>query len=221
MVLFVDSNKFRREKLARRCRTSDLPSMAIEYGDYGCYMKPLVTVLVDPQRSFMKELKRNENTLFVVVVKREEYLSLYPDMVVVYDGKGEISPEKIKEIIKTKTEYNLFDDYANFVNMSWDVNEAYCTGARLYLSKTDFKILKFFFYNYGKIFRYDEIFEYLHYTGRIIEKTFDGYTQRINRRCIENAVENVIAKRKTGYEMPILTGDSPRKYNKRLNVLLI
>lgn len=221
MVLFVDSNKFRREKLSRRCRTSDLPSMAIEYGDYGCYMKPLVTVLIDPQRSFMKELKRNENTLFIVVVKKEEYLSLYPDIVTVYNSRGEISPEEIAEIVKSNTVYDLSEDYANFVHMSWKTNEAYCNGKRLCLGKTDFKILKFFFYNYGKIFRYDEIFEYLHYTGRIIEKTFDGYTQRINRRCIKKAVENVIAKRKTGYEMPILTGDSPRKYDKRLNVLLI
>ena len=72
MVLFVDSNKFRREKLARMCRTSNLPSMAIDFEDYDYYAKPLVTVLVDPPKSFMATLKRYERTLFIVVIKREE-----------------------------------------------------------------------------------------------------------------------------------------------------
>jgi len=221
MVLFVDSNKFRREKLSRRCRTSDLPSMSIEYADFDYYIKPLVTVLVDPQRAFMNKLNRNENTLYIVVVKKEEYLSLYPDLCVHFDPMGEITPEKIRDFIISKTRFNLREDIENFVCISMIDNDAYCDGARLFLGKTDFKIIRFFFYNYGKIFRYDEIFEYLHYTGRIKTKTFDGYTQRINRKCISNAVENAIAKRKTGYEMPILTGDSPRKYDKRLNVFLI
>ncbi len=221
MVLFVDSNKFRREKLSRRCRTSDLPSMSINYEEFDCFVKPLVTVLIDPTKSFMKDLKRSERTLYIIIVKKEEYLTLYPGLCVHYDIKGEISPEEICELIRAHTGYNLSEDMDNHVCVDMKIKDAFCDNKRLYLGKTDFKILRFFFYNYGKIFTYDEIFEYLHYTGKIVTKTFDGYVQRINRSCIRNLVENAIAKRTVGYEMPILTGDSPRKYDKRLNVLLI
>lgn len=221
MILFVDSNKYRRDRLSRICRTNDLPAMGIGYDDYDFYTKPLVTILIDPQKSFIKDLKRNERTLYIVVVKKEEYLTLYHDLYVYYDPKGEIHFEKIYEIIKSQTNYNLYEDIENHICISMEKTDAYCDGCRLFLCKTDFKILRFFFYNYGKIFRYDEIFEYLHYSDRIKTKTFDGYTQRINRSCARNAVENVISKRKLGYEMPVLTGDSPRKYDKRLNILLI
>ena len=66
MVLFVDSNKFRREKLARMCRTSDLPSMAIDFEDYDYYAKPLVTVLVDPPKSFMYKLPYQSSLSMIV-----------------------------------------------------------------------------------------------------------------------------------------------------------
>lgn len=46
MVLFIDFNTYRREKLARSCRTNDMPSMAIGYEDYKYYTKPLLLCLL-------------------------------------------------------------------------------------------------------------------------------------------------------------------------------
>lgn len=92
-------------------------------------------------------------------------------------------------------------------------------GRSIPLCKSDLKILRFFLYNQTKTFRYDEIFEYLHYTGRIKDKTFDGYVQRINRTTIEHHREKMIYKRRLGYEMPVLTGKNPHLYDQRFNIL--
>ena len=115
MVLVVDSNEYRREKIARRCRTSDLPAMAIDYEYYGCYTFPLVTVIIDPKKDFLANFRSNENTLFILVVKREENKIIRNDVYTVCCMDGYISPDKIKEIIFEKFSYNLKDDGFNRV----------------------------------------------------------------------------------------------------------
>jgi len=221
MVLFVDSNKFRREKLARMCRTEDLPAMSIGFEDYKYYTKPLVTVLVDPPKSFTATLNRNERTLFIVVIKREEQRKYYSDMCTVTDDSGMIYPEKITEIIKERTEFNLVKDIFTYLYMNMEEKEPILDGKVLFLTKTQFKILRFFFYNNQRTFRYDELFEYFHYNGRIKYKTFDGHVQSINRHSRYRHREQLIFKRRTGYEMPELTGFNPYAHDQRFNVLQI
>ena len=218
MVLFVDSNKYRRERLARACRTSNLPSMSIDYEYYGSYTLPLVTVLIDPTRSFVAKLNRNENTLFIIVVKWEGNRALYPDFCTFCNSSGEISPDDIKRIALEKLGLNFDNDSINRIRVFMDKKEANFHCRSIPLSKSDLKILRFFLYNYTKVFRYDEIFEYLHYTGRIKDKTFDGYVQRINRVTIEHHREKMIYKRKLGYEMPVLLGKNPHLFDQRYNI---
>lgn len=220
MVLFIDSNTYRREKLARSCRTNDMPSMAIGYEDYKYYTKPLITVLVDPSKSFMQNLNRYENTFYLVIVKRDEHLSLYPGLCSTVEPTGYIKPEKIKNIISDNLGFSLSDDYYNRVHINYPEEKIFVQNEKLYLTKTELKILRFFLYNSERTFRYDEIFEYLHYTNRIKIKTFDGYTQSINRESDKRRRERLIFKHREGYEMPKLTGKNPYLHDQRLNVFL-
>ncbi|MBQ9744968.1 MAG: hypothetical protein IJW19_07580 [Clostridia bacterium] len=221
MVLIVDSNEYRRVKLARRCRTNDIPAMSIGYDDFNYYTKPLVTVLIDPSKAFMQQLNKTEKTLFVVVVKREDQISLYQDICTVCNSIGEITPEQIREVILNNYGYTLNEDSFNCIYINYDNKLCRVRNKKLFITKTELKIIRFFLYNYERIFRYDEIFEYLHYTDRIKIKTFDGYTQAINRKSDKAHREHLIFKRKTGYEMPQLTGINPYFYDQRFNVLLI
>ena len=218
MVLFIDSNEYRRDRLARACRTNNIPSMAVSYDYYKSYTLPLVTVLVDPKRSFVADLKGNENTLFIIVVKWEGNRALYPDYCTFCNSKGEITPDEIKSIVKEKLGLNFDTDYINLMRIIADEGIVKFYGRSIPLGKSDLKILRFFLYNHTKTFRYDEVFEYLHYTGRIKDKTFDGYVQRINRTTIEHHREKMIYKRKLGYEMPILKGKNPHLYDQRFNI---
>ena len=217
MVLFVDSNEYRRDKLARRCRTNDIPSMSIGYDYFGSYTLPLITVLIDPKRSFMSELKRAANTLYIIVVKWEENRALYPDFCTVCNKNGEITPDEITAIAKEKLELTFDDDCINRMHIYRNEEKLIFFGRTILLKRADLKILRFFLYNYTKMFRYDEIFEYLHYTDRIKDKTFDGYVQRINRIALYCHREKMIYKRKLGYEMPELTGRNPHLYDQRYN----
>ena len=129
--------------------------------------------------------------------------------------------DKIKERyngIISELGLNFDNDSINRIRVFMDKKEANFHCRSIPLSKSDLKILRFFLYNYTKVFRYDEIFEYLHYTGRIKDKTFDGYVQRINRVTIEHHREKMIYKRKLGYEMPVLLGKNPHLFDQRYNI---
>ena len=218
MVLFVDSNVYRRDRLSRKCRTNNIPSMSIDYEYYGSYTLPLVTVLVNPTKSFVANLTGKENTLFIIVVKWEENRALYPDYCTFYNSNGEITPDDIRGIVLEKLGLNFENDAINRMRVLMNDKIVKFWGRSIPLCKSDLKILRFFLYNHTKTFRYDEIFEYLHYTGRIKDKTFDGYVQRINRTTIEHHREKMIYKRKLGYEMPVLTGKNPHLYDQRFNI---
>ena len=77
MVLIVDSNKFRREKTSRYLRYDGIPSLSIGYSDFKYYTKPLITVVVDPSKEFISNLKLSDDTLYVIVAKTDRNNDLY------------------------------------------------------------------------------------------------------------------------------------------------
>lgn len=221
MILVVDSNSYRREKLSRYFRYDGLPSMCIGYEDFEMYTKPLVTLLVDPSRDFLLKIKSSLNTHIIVVNKTQRNNDVRTDLRRIYKADGMVSSDEIKEEIKNYYGYDLKTDKINHVMLLDSEKDVIYTLERLYLKEREYKVLKFFLYNVGKVFPIYEIFEYLHFNGRIKEDTFVSYVKCINRKCKREYRERLIYKRTLGYEMVTVTGISTELYNQKHNIFSI
>jgi hypothetical protein len=221
MGLIVDSNEFRREKTSRYLRYDGIPSLSIGYSDFKYYTKPLITVLVDPSKEFISNLKLSDGTLYVIVAKTDRNNDLYKNFSLIVSNDGMVASEQILEIVNDKFKYDFKTDMINNIKIFDDEKDVSHGGARLKLCGREYRVFKFFFYNQRKQFTFDEIFGYLGLERKIKDETFSSYVMKINKKCKKVYRCKLIHKRGLGYEMINEGGISPDLFNPLNNIMSI
>jgi len=219
MILVVDSNEFRREKTSRYFRVDGIPSMCIDYDVYSAVTNPMITMLVNPSKEFITNLKPNSDTFYVIVSKNDLLDTLYNRFCIIHSLDCTVSTEQISRIIYDNFGYDLKTDTINHITLLDEIKDASFGTSLLRLKPTDYKILRFFLYNAGKIFTEHEIFQYMHYEGRITDRTFYSHVVNINKCCKREHREKLIYKYINGYGMEFITGKITDMFNPELNIL--
>lgn len=220
MILFVDSNEYRRAALARNCRINGLPSMSIGYEDYKYFTKPLVTVIVDPKSDFMSCFNYRENTFFIILVKNERLLKKYSNYYTICNPDANITPQELISIIKQKLNINFEFDWISNMLIKEKNEDIFFGGVYLGLEKRQYKIVKFFLYNFNKKFTIHEIFEYFHYHNRLKESTFRSYINDVNIKCRKRNRNPIIKMNEMYYYIgPVSDESTIDLFDQRLNIL--
>ena len=221
MVLIVDSNEFRREKSSRYLRYDGIPSLSIGYDDFEYYTKPLLTILVDPNKNFISNIKSTDETLYLIVAKTNRHMEFYKNIPFILSDNGTVETEQITKIINDYCRYDLKTDMIDRIKIFDDVCDVAHNGARLNLCEREYKIVKFFTYNQGKLFTLYEIFGYLGFNGKIKDETFSSYIMKINNKCKRAYRCKLIHKHTSGYEMINEGVISPDLFNSIHNIINI
>lgn len=201
MILVFDDNKFRLKNICKELRFSNLPVKGESYENCEYITKPMVTVLIAPEAGKIEHYinqTRSQNTLCILVLKNDIPEKKYAVHTII-NPDGMITPEQVKDIIKKKYDYDFVADTVNRIKMAEDKRDVYYCYKRLYLTAREYEIVRFFAYNTGKVFTFDEISEYLHLKNRVKSNTFDTYISKINCKCHYAIRGNIIIRSSYGY----------------------
>ena len=195
--------------------------MSIGYEDFDYYTKPLVTVLIDPSKEFISNLKLNKETLYITVYKNDRNRDNYKDLFTLVNPDGTVSTLQITEILNKHFGFELKNDMIGRITAFDDINQIAHHGKRIKLCKREFNVFKLFFYNQNKTFTLHEIINYLGFYGKIKDETLISYIMKINTKCKMMNRCKLIHKHKTGYEMAIYGDICPDLHNPLKNILSV
>lgn len=214
MILIFDENKFRLQKTVKRFNIEGFPTIGRDYEDYDYYTKPMITVLVCPDRAEIEHYMRARDTIYILVLKRPIPELKYARNVII-DPSAEVTIEQIKEIVLKEYNFNFKLDIVKCIAIDEEANEICFGGADLLLEKREYNIVRFFTYNEGKRFTIDEIFEYLNLQRKIKHKTFQSYVAGINAKCAMQNRESIILRNSYGYKLTHIVGHPSDKKKRR------
>lgn len=207
MVLIFDNNDFRINTIRKAFRMQDFPMLGKEYEYYKYYTKPLLTVLINPKKSELKKYLNEKNTVIVVVSNKKDRIFDNVKYVIINENCI-FTPEQAKEIIFNEYGFDFKLDSVNCITVADDKDgkNIYFGGKNLSLTPRLFFILRFFVYQRHKIFRTDEILEYLFIENHVSGETLDGYISIINRKSRAVDREKLILSEETGYRITDVSG---------------
>ena len=210
MVIIFDDNEHGRELVKKSFRMADVPMITREYKYYNDYEKPLLTILVDPKPTMIKEYIKAKDTVLLIVARK-----MVPEYEVVrniiINDDLEIKPNDAIETIKKEYGFTFVQDTVNFITIVDDSTEkdVYFGGHKLKLTKTEFYILRFFAYQRFKTFDIDLTREYLFLEKRLKDTSLEGIFSTINGKCRDAQRERIIINDSVGYRITEVTGVIP------------
>ena len=177
MILIIDDNDFRREKICKKLYMDSIPAIGCRRDGEKGYNKPIITIIVDPKTSEYNRIYNNSDSNYYLCSKKP--IPNLPDNKIIVNKEGFVSPNAVREILYRDFQITLKDDNIGHVTLSAATHDLYVGGEYMHLSAKQFYLISFLVYNYGRQFYIDEIFDYLHFK-RISQNSFRMYVSTIN-----------------------------------------
>ena len=184
MILIIDNNDFRREKICKKLYMESIPAIGCAREEEKGYSKPLITIIVDPKQSEYNRIYNNSDSNFYLCSKKP--LPNLPSNRVIVDRECFVYPDKIREILQNDFNINLKEDHIGPVSLYTETHDLYVGGAYMHLGLNQFALISFLVYNYGRRFSVEEIYDYLHLKKSVKMNSFRVYVSMVNGKGKKN-----------------------------------
>lgn len=176
MMLILDNNEYRRHDLCLDLEDRGIIVAERTIKEANDYVKPAITVYINPSTEEINKI-RNDNTLTIIVkrntaLKLPCWMKILPFDKSLRDNLAEIAYAKFG-----KKEDRRFYGVVLFHNRTFVIG-----GAKIFLSKREREIARFFLINGGKKFYSFDVCDYIYFRVNP-EENFEKSVRKINAKC--------------------------------------